>query len=70
MRSLSLPTTNGWMVTWYTGEVKTIKYKNGRTKDVRMMNSFESTSKAKVDAKADEMKSKGYEIESICECIF
>lgn len=70
MRGLSLPTTNGWTVSWYTGEVRTIHFKNGRTKEVRQMDSYESRNKDEVEAKAKQLEADGYEIEMITECIF
>jgi len=71
MRGLTLPTTNGWMVSWYTGEVRTLKNRDGKViKEVRQMDSYESTDKAKVEAKAKQLEAEGYEIEMITECIF
>lgn len=70
MLTFELPTTNGWMVSWYTGEVRTIHYKNGRTKEVRQINSYESRNKDEVEAKAKQLEADGYEIEMITECIF
>ena len=67
---IALPTTNGWMVSWYTGEVKTIKYKNGREKTVRMCDSFTSASKEKVEAKKKQLEADGFEIEMFTESIF
>ena len=70
MLSFNLPTTNGWSVEWYTGEVRTIHYKNGRTKEVRQKKSYETTSKADAEAKAQQLEAEGFEIEGIYECIF
>ena len=72
---LTLPTRNGWMVSWYTGEVrpKYRKMKDGTRKvigEIRFTNSFESTSKEAVEKKAEEIRAAGYEIEMIAECIF
>ena len=67
---IALPTKNGWFVSWYTGEVKTLKYKDGRTKEIRMKDEYTSTSKAKVIQKAEELKAQGFEIEMVTECIF
>lgn len=67
---IALPTRNGWMVSWYTGETKTIKYNKDTTKTIRMKDSYESTSKAKVMQKAEELKAQGFEIEMVTECIF
>ena len=67
---LTMPTKNGWFVSWYTGEVKTLKYKDGRTKEIRMKDEYTSTSKAKVMQKAEELKDNGFEIEMLTECIF
>ena len=38
--------------------------------EIRMMDSFESTSREEVERKAEEIKAAGYEIEMITECIF
>ena len=67
---IKLPTIEGWMVSWYTGEVKEIKYKNGSVKVVRCKDSFESRSKERVMQKKDELEQQGYEIEYVTECIF
>lgn len=72
---LTLPTRNGWTVSWYTGEVRprTRKMKDGTRRvigEIRMMDSFESTSREEVEKKAEEIKAAGYEIEMITECIF
>lgn len=72
---LTLPTRNGWMVSWYTGEVrpKTRKQKDGTRKvigEIRMTDSYESTSKEKVEAKKKQLEAEGYEIEMFTECIF
>ncbi len=67
---IALPTRNGWFVSWYTGEVKTIKYNKGTTKTIRMKDSYESTSKDKVMQKVEELKAQGFEIEMVTECIF
>lgn len=63
---LMLPTRSGWMVSWYTGKVTTTK----RGKVIRHRDSFESTSKEKVEAKAEELRKNGFEIDCITECIF
>lgn len=63
---ITLPTTSGWTVSWYTGETRTRK--DGRV--IRFQNSYESTSKEKVEAKAKELAEQGYEIAYITECIF
>ena len=67
---ITLPTRDGYMVSWYTGETKTLKYKNGKTKEVRMKDSYTSTSRAMVEAKAKWLRDNGYEIEYVAECIF
>ena len=72
---LALPTRVGWEVTWYTGEVspKTRKMKDGTRKvvgEIRWKSEFASTSKAEVEAKAEELKRQGFEVIDICECIF
>jgi len=67
---ITLPTTSGWMVEWYTGEVRTIRYRNGRTVDQKVKNSFESTSKEKVDNKIKELKENGLEVIGVYECCF
>ena len=67
---LTMPTRKGWFVSWYTGEVKTLKYKDGRTKEIRMKDEYTSRSKEAVIQKAEELKAKGYEIEMLTECIF
>ena len=72
---LYLPSTAGWMVSWYTGEVRdrTRKGKDGSRSvvgQIRLTDSFQSTSKEKVEAKAEELRRAGYEIEGIYECIF
>ena len=66
----TMPWRNGWMVSWYTGETKTIRFKNGRTKEVRMKDSFEHYSKERVEARAKELREAGFEIEMLTECIF
>jgi hypothetical protein len=72
---LALPTRKGWSVSWYTGEVRprTRKMKDGTRKvvgEIRFKESFESTSKEKVEQKAKELKEQGFEVEGIYECIF
>lgn len=67
---ITLPTNSGWMVEWYTGEVRTIRYRNGRTVDQKVKDSFESTSKEKVDDKVKELKESGFEIIGVYECCF
>ena len=72
---IALPTRDGWMVSWYTGEVRprTRKRKDGTRKvieEIRFKDSFCHTSKAKVEAKAKEMADAGYEVIGIYECIF
>lgn len=66
MGRIALPTTSGWMVDWYTG--KTVVTKKGET--LRFKDSYESTSKEKVEAKAEELKRNGFEVIGIYECIF
>ncbi len=70
MSMLILPTTSGWSVEWYTGEIRTFYKGTPWEKQVRMKNSFETTSKARAEAKAEEMRKQGYEIIGIYECIF
>lgn len=67
---ITLPSRNGWEVSWFTGETKTIRYKNGKTRDFRVKNSFESRSKEEVMRKREELEKAGYEIEMVSECIF
>ncbi len=67
---LTLPTTSGWMVEWYTGEVRTIHYRNGRTVDQKVKDSFESTSKEEIDDKVKELKENGFEVIGVYECCF
>ena len=67
---ITLPTNSGWMVEWYTGEVRTIRYRNGRTVDQKVKDSFESTSKEKVDDKIKELKENGLEVIGVYECCF
>ena len=67
---ITLPTTSGWMVEWYTGEVRTIHYDNGRTVDRKVKTSFESKSKEEIDCKAKELEKEGFEIVGIYECCF
>ena len=64
---IALPTTSGWMVSWYTGETKVSK-KTGKTRRLKGM--YESTSKEKVEEKKRQLEAEGYEIEGIYECIF
>lgn len=63
--SLTLPTRSGWIVEWFTGNTIT-----HRGKVIKLCDSFESTSKQKVEAKAEELKRKGFEVIGISECIF
>ena len=63
---IALPTTAGWTVAWYTGETRTRK--NGTV--IRFQDTYESTSKEKVEAKAKEMAEQGSEIADITECSF
>ena len=63
---ISLPSTDGWCIRWETG--KTIKYKNGKTRSETK--SFESTSKAAVEAKIKELEEQGLKVLEITECIF
>ena len=63
---LTLPTRNGWIVSWFTGETCTTRNGNIR----RKTKDFMSTSKDEVEAKAKELKEQGFEIEYISECIF
>lgn len=72
---IALPTTEGWQVTWYTGEVRprTRKRKDGTRKvvgEIRFQDCFISTSKEKVEAKAKELAEAGYEVIGIYECFF
>lgn len=72
---LALPTREGWTVDWYTGETspRTRKMKDGTRKvvgTIRWQKSYYSTSKADVEAKAEELKKQGFEVIGIYECIF
>ena len=72
---IALPTTEGWMVTWYTGKTrpKTRKRRDGTRKvvgEIRFKDSYISTSKSKVEAKAKELAEQGFEVIGVCECIF
>lgn len=67
---IALPTNSGWMVEWYTGEVRTIHYRNGRTIDQKVKTSFESKSKAEIDQKVEELKEDGFEVIGVYECCF
>ena len=70
-----LPTTEGWMVSWYTGEVRPRmkKRKDGTWKvvgEIRFKDSYCHTDKSRVEAKAKELAEKGVEVIGIYECIF
>lgn len=67
---LAVPTNIGWVVEWETGEIRTIKRRNGRAREVRMKDHFYSTSKEAVEKKAEELRSKGFEGVWVTECIF
>ena len=72
----ALPTREGWSVNWYTGEVRPKIRKDRKTGEkkvvgeLRFKDSFVSTSKEEVEAKAEELKKKGFEVIGIYECIF
>lgn len=63
---ITMPTNIGWSVDWYTGKTRTKA--NGEI--VRYKDTFESTSREKVEAKVEELKKQGFEIAEIYECIF
>lgn len=67
---LTMPTRSGWMVTWYTGEVKEVKHKNGDITTKRLKDEFCSTSKDEVESKKKELENQGFEIEMLAQCIF
>ena len=67
---LTMPTRNGFMLEWYTGEIKELKYKNGKTKTIRCKGEFTNKSKEIVEAKKAELEKAGVEIIGIYECIF
>lgn len=72
---LRMPTTQGWCVTWETGEVRqrTRKRPDG-TREVygeyKVMDSRYSTSKAAIDAKAKALKEQGFSGIKVSECFF
>ena len=59
---LNLPSRSGWMVEWETGRVS--------KKGVRFTDTYESTSKEKVEAKKKELEKEGFKIKGVYECIF
>ena len=63
---LTMPSRSGWHLSWYTGKTATLR--SGRV--IRHKDSYESTSKEKVEQKAKELRNKGFEVEGIYECIF
>jgi hypothetical protein len=68
---LTMPTRHGWTVEWETGEVRVMKYKNcDYSREIKLKDSFESTSRTEVEAKQREMKEKGYKVSEIMQCIF
>lgn len=73
---LALPTREGWTFSWYTGQTapRTKKLKDGTRKvigEIRFKNSFQSTSREKVEAKRKEIIEQGFEIaDDIAECFF
>lgn len=69
---IALPSRIGWTVGWYTGEVRIIRYKNKnrKPKEVRVKNSYESTSKEMVLSKKQELEKNGFEIAYFSECVF
>lgn len=66
MSGLRLPTTAGYGFDYYNG--KTITDKKGNVR--RCKSCFEHRSKEVVEAKAKELKSQGFEVLDIYECIF
>ena len=62
----ALPTHKGWCVDWENG--KTITKQSGKI--IRCKSSYETTDKAKAEAKAAELRADGYQGVTICECIF
>ncbi len=72
---IALPTREGWIVTWFTGEVKprTRRMKDGTRKTIgerRVTDCYMSTSKEAVLRKKNRLQEAGFEIESFSECIF
>ena len=67
---LRLPTTHGWCVSWYTGEVRERTLRSGTVKHERMTDMYTSRSKAAVEAKRAELEAKGYEVRFMTECFF
>lgn len=57
----ALPSTCGWTVEW-----DTIGKRTGKI----IRDSFESTDKAEVERKAEELKRKGFKNVTISECVF
>lgn len=70
---LVMPTHKGWSVTWETGEM-ILNHKgepmkrNGKV--VMKHNSYETTDRARAEAKAKEMRAQGFKNVTIYECIF
>lgn len=72
---IALPTIAGWSVSWYNGKIwhKTIKMKDGSKKvirEIRLCDSYNSTSKEAVLKKKAELEEAGFEIQHFGECIF
>lgn len=68
---LTLPSRNGFTIEWETGEVRVVKYRNrDYGKEIKVKDSFESTSREEVEAKQRKLKEQGYKVSEIMECIF
>ena len=66
---LAMPTNEGYLVTYYTGEIKVFHRKNG-DKLYRVTKDLYFKSAAAKDEKVAELKKSGYEIEGVYECVF
>lgn len=70
-----LPTRPGYMVRWYTGEVRnrTRKMRDGSRKvigQIRWEDTYINSSREKVEAKAKELEQDGIEVIGIYECCY
>ena len=63
------PSTCGWKVSWFTGEKRTVKFRNGSNKAIPIAKHFFTTSKDDAEAKARELKENGFDA-VITECIW
>ena len=59
----------GWIVMWYTGKKRNIAMPGNPPYYQRITKSFASKSHAEVDKKWTELKSKGYQISYMGQCI-